>query len=159
MLSEVAVARVSQTLAAEQLFQFGPQITLLSIRFPSISERGRAGLMLTSGAVCKCWRTEGGVRIVIIDLRNHRCCGKFCLPPPFCRPDGLILPLTSRSQPPCHPGGLPSFVYVYVTRFCFDVIEPCVFHPFTSGSTDVFTGDGAGVTANTFIEIQYHPNL
>ncbi len=34
------------------------------------------------------------------------------------------------------------------------------FHPFTSGPDKCFLqGDGAGVTANTFIEIQYHPNL
>ncbi len=34
--------------------------------------------------------------------------------------------------------------------FSFDVIEPCVFHPFTSGPDVLLCGDGAGVTANTF---------
>ena len=44
------------------------------------------------------------------------------------------------------------------TRFCFHIVEPCIFNAFPGGP-DIFTGYGAGVAADTFIEIQHHPNL
>ncbi|WP_419721859.1 hypothetical protein [Salmonella enterica] len=101
---------------------------------------------------------EGKGFIVIIDLRNHRVGENFANYPHFAAQTGPYLAINITN-----PTALPLLLVFPIfgianTRFSFDVIEPCVFHPFTSGP-DVFTGDGAGVTANTFIEIQYHPNL
>src|SRR5690606_10018319 len=44
------------------------------------------------------------------------------------------------------------------TWFGFDIIEPRIFHTVARGP-DIFTVDRTGMTADTFVRVQYHRNL
>src|SRR5262249_22656969 len=61
------------------------------------------------------------------------------------------------------PAAVPALLVLPVlgiadARLCFDVVEPCIFHALARGP-HVLAGDGAGMAADAFVEVQHHCDL
>ena len=64
---------------------------------------------------------------------------------------------------PALPAALPALLVFPIlgiadARLGFDIVEPCVFHPFAAGP-DVLAGNAAGMAPDALVEIQHHRDL
>ena len=124
-----------------------------------ISERGRAvGDRRHFRRLLQVLVVEGERLVVVVDLRqigvgedvgqhaplaaDARLDLAVLLAPPAAVPALLVLPILGIAD-----AGLG-----------LDVVEPGVFHAFAVGP-HVLAGDGAGVTADAFVEVQHHRDL
>ena len=157
-LVEVAVAGAFFKFAAEQLFPVRSPDNFIHPLAVNQRTGTSGGHMLPFRRAVQMLIVVGERLIVIIDLRNDRVSEDFG--------DDAHFAAQTRSDLAIHvanPTALPLLLIFPVFRiadagFRLDVVKPRVLHSFTPGP-DVFTGDGAGVAANTFIKVQYHANL
>src|SRR6516225_8656571 len=61
------------------------------------------------------------------------------------------------------PAAAPAFLVLPIlgiadARLRLDIVEPRIFHALARGP-DILTGDRAGMTADTFVEVQHHRDL
>ncbi len=157
-LVEVTVAGALFKLAAEQLFPVGAPDDFIHPLAVDKRTRTGGGQVFSLRRVVQMLVIKGKGFIVVVDLRYHRIGENFGDDAHFAAQTRAYFAINI-----AHPAAFPHLLIFPVfriadARFGFDVVKPGVFHPFASGP-DVFTGDGAGVTADAFIEIENHTDL
>ncbi len=155
---EIVVLRALVELAAEDLLPVRPPFDLL--HRPAGDQRqgpgDRCGREL--GCLLQMFVVEGERLVIVVDLRHVRIgedLRQHGQPAALLRHDlPVLLPL---------PAAVPAFLVLPIlgiadAGLCLDIVEPGVFHALARGP-HLLAGNGAGVAADAFVEVQHHRDL